>query len=324
MRSLRSGRLRAIPLRAISLRAISLLAIAVLACLARSAPAMDVPAPGADDRDAAWKTRIADALQRVESAIDALDLQKTSPAAELVDRVQAAHERLKALEEAAALPVGAVRAKPTAADLTADVGVLSTRARAVADARRPKPKDTPPPGPPPPPVGPAKPKEEVPADDRRGWPVALQFNATAKVVYRETGDWLYPDPRLGPPGCDFLMNGYSGIVSFSLSSNGLKQEVQAAELRVVVTPRPPFGAEGPGAWVYDVTWTSEVSRTGTFGNGSLKHFTRHAQVYAKGPGQWIVRPKDVSVSLPVKAHVLSVRLKSGEEISFTAPAAPTR
>lgn len=296
-----------------------------LLCLVSAGTAQD-----ASD-DAAWKARIWDALQRIEGVIDTLDPPKTPLArpkqgqeSELLPRVQAAHQRLAALEREASLPVGTIRGTSAPGDLTADLSSLATRARAIADARRPKPEEPATPKPPTSPAPPATSKEKIPPDPRKGWPTSLQFKATAKVVYRETGDWLYPEPRISRPGYDFLMNGYSGIVAFSLGSTGLKQEVASAEIRVVVSPRPPFSDDGKNSWVYDVTWSSEISQTGVFGNASLKHFPRHAQVHTQGPSQWIIRPKDVSLSLPALADVRSVRLKSGEEITFTVPETPPK
>lgn len=299
----------------------TLFAVAASLALATAASGEDAvstgPAPQVSP-EVAWQERLEQQLARIEMELAALDRKKPKPPPRLLDRVQAANVRIIDLERAAKLETGTIRGRAPLADITADVAAMHTRIRTLIDARKPRPKTPMPPKPAPTPeAGPSAPKPKP--DPTSGWPTSIRFPAKAKVVYQETGEWFLSKNRRSGLGNDFLMDGYAGVISFSLSSAGLKQEIVAADIRVVITQRPPFADGDQTYWVYDVTWTSEITRAGVFGNDSLKHYVRFAEVAAPGPIEWISKPREVTLTLPVTAHVLAVRLKTGEEVRFDAP-----
>lgn len=297
------------------------LVAAMIAALGLPALGLDAgpqPAPPQVPPEVAWEERLEQQITRVEMELTALDRKKPKIASKLLERVQAANARIAELEKAAKLEEGTIRGRPALSDLTSDIAAMHTRIKALIDARKPKPKHQPKP----PPTSAPEPAPTAPkpkSDPTAGWPATLRFPAKAKVVYQETGEWFLSKNRRSGLGNDFLMTGYAGVISFSLSSAGLRREIASADVRVVITQRPPFSDDDQTYWVYEVTWSSEISRAGVFGNDSLKHFTRFAEVAAPGPIEWISKPKEVTLSLPVTAHVLAVRLKSGEEIKFEAP-----
>jgi len=297
-----------------------LVVAAALAALGLPALGLDAgppPAPPQVPPEVAWEERLEQQLVRIEMELTALHWKKHQIATKILDRVQAAHARIAELEKAAKLEIGTIRGRAPLADITSDIAAMHTRIKALIDARKPKSKASLPPKPMATPAPPPTPKPKP--DPTSGWPASLRFPAKAKVVYQESGEWLLSKNRRSGLGDDFLMTGYAGVISFSLSSAGLKHEIASADILVVITQRPPFSDGGQTCWMYEVTWSSEISRAGVFGNDSLKHFTRHSEVATRGPIAWIPKPKEVTLSLPVTAHVLAVRLRTGEEVKFDAP-----
>ena len=290
-------------------------ALVLMACAASQSRAEDPAGPTLSPEEA-WEQRIVVQLERLELELAALDKTKPAPPPQLHRRVTAAHDRLVGLEKKAMLAPGTIKGQWDLGTISADVASLHTRVRAVIDSRAPKPKVAP--TAPPPALPKPDPAPEAKPPPGRQWPLSLQFKATAKIVYQETGEWFISKGYHSGLGYDFLMDGYSGVLSFSLSSTGLKEDIASASLRVVVTQKFPFSYDSETYWVYDLSWAAEGSR-GVFGNDSLKHFVRYATVSSAGPIEWISKPKEVTLKVSATAYVLAVRLKSGEEIAFDTP-----
>lgn len=273
----------------------------------------------------AWRERIEAQLTRVEMSVAALD--KAKPVAgSLLARVTSVHARLHALEKTAKVELGTIKGTDDLSHLTMDVTSLGTRARVLIDARSPK-KPSPPALPPAKvpssgggaPTPPAGPSPSGPQQAPRAWPEQLEFSATAKVVYQETGEWFISKNQRSGLGNDFLMDGYSGTVAFSLRAKGLRKEITSADIRVAVKLRAPFASDDNTYRIYDVRWTSEIAQSGRFGNDSLKNYPRYAAIEASGPIEWIKEPRLVTLPLTAEAYVRSITLPGGEVIEFEIP-----
>lgn len=295
------------------------LAAAAIAAFALPALGLDMgpnPPPPQVPPEVAWQERLEQQLARVEMELTALDRKKPKIAPKLLERVQAAHARIVDLEKAAKLEVGTIRGRAPLSDITSDIAAMHTRIKALIDARKPKPKGGVPPKP--------KPSAPEPKPDPRpnapaGWPSSLRFPAKAKVLYEETGEWFITKIRHSGLGPDFLMDGYRGVVSLSISAAGLRAPVASAELIVAMQLKPPLADDDDTYRVYEITWNSSISSSGTFGNDSLKNLPAYDEILVRGPIGWIEEPRKVTTSFPCTAHVASVTLKSGEVIRFQTP-----
>lgn len=300
----------------------SLIVAATVAALSARALALDAapkppPAPELPP-EVAWQQRLEQQMERGEMELTALDKKKPAPTTRLADRVKDANARVAALEKAAKLPVGTVRGTAVLLDLTSDIAAMQTRVRALIDTRKPKPKGAVPPTPKPPDPAPAA-KPESPQSGATSWPTSLRFPAKARVLYEETGEWFISKNQRSGLGPDFLMNGYQGVLSLSISAAGLKAPVTSAQLLVVVQMQPPFADDADTYRLYEVSWDSTISSAGTFHNDSLKNLPAYADFSVSGPIEWISKPRKVTTTFPCTAHVMSVTLKSGEMVTFETP-----
>jgi hypothetical protein len=236
----------------------------------------------------------------------------------LAGRVWDLHQRLAALEAGLGLSGAVVSRRSDWNAVALDVTRLGRRLRAVlvAKAERahpatdgptagafvPKPFD--PAAPAPPLLAPTPP-----------WPRKLHFNATAKLNYEPFGTRYIGTGYVGGWEDDFLQEGTRGTISFSLRARGLLKQMVSAKLRVVVRLLPPFAPTGGGFRVYDIEWKAERALS----DNALRSWLEHETLTVHGPYRWIARPKAVSTSLDIEAHVLSLTHAKGETITFEAP-----
>jgi hypothetical protein len=260
--------------------------------------------------DAAWRTRLDGELSKAEAAAAKLD-SKAAPKGELVDRIRALHERTLQMEKTCNLVPGTITGKSGLPDLTKDIVGLASRLRTVYLERNPQEK----PPPPAPKPAPAKPAEKPQDPKEVSWPDSLSFNATANMVYQETGDWFIDSMRRSGLGNDFLMDGYTGTLSFSVRAVGLIREIRSADIRVGVKLGSPFTSKSNlYAW-YEIRWNAHTS----LWNGALKTWPKYDTIHVDGPIRWIEGPNELKVNWEAVAHVRSVTTKDGKTIQFDVP-----
>lgn len=273
-----------------------------------------------DPREAALRAQ----LYTLETLLQRIDNRRAASGS-YGTRIVDLNERLTPFEARFRLRRGPLGTRGDFGTLLLQVNSLGLRARAVLLSlieQAAPPKDAPDQGlfvpapvetsgaaPPslPPPTGPS-------AAKGLKWPETLSFNATGKLNFRETGQWLLgPNVRSGW-GPDFLQTGTSGSVAVSIRARNLPREVRSADLRVVVHLGGPFAPRG-GVRVFDLTWQSER----TLSNQALKTWMAADRLTIPGPYRWIDGPDEVSRPVDVEAHVTSVTLHDGSVFHFFAP-----
>lgn len=271
-------------------------------------------ARAAPDAREAWVSHDLLALERLLHDLDG----RRADALGFVARVWQLHQRLSGVEAGLGLRGGIVSRRSAVNDLLLDLTLLSGRVRVALVARaerthppsdgavggtfRPKPLD------------PSVPPDAL-VDPPAPWPRTLQFNATAKLNFEPFGRRYIGPSYTGAWAEDFLQEGTRGTLSFSLRARGLLKQMASARVRVVVRLLPPFSPKGGGFRVYDVEWRAERALS----DNALRSWLEHETLRVHGPYVWLRRPQQVSRSLDVEAHVLSLTNAKGETITFEAP-----
>jgi hypothetical protein len=257
--------------------------------------------------DEGWRARLETEATKVEAACEKLD-HKKAPVGELPARVKALEARVTELEKALSIVPGKISGQADLQHLTQDLVQLATRIRQIehdGDTEKPVPLPKPPK-----PAEPAPGKAVEAAEPK--WPTSLTFKATAKITYEETGEWFLDSMHRSGLGPDFLMNGYSGTMSFTVRAQGLLREIRSAKLRVIVRARSPFTNKTNVYRVYEIDWTAKQS----LWNAAVKTWANYDDFTVSGPVKWIEKPKKVTADWDAEAHVRSVVTKKGEVVEF--------
>jgi len=299
-------------------RTFSTLSAAALFVLALAAP------PSVAAEDEAWRARVEASLVRVESAVGELEGTKAAPGT-LLQRIQALHARIVALETAAEIPPGTIRAKDDLESATQDVATLTTRWRKVVEVRKgPPPPPPPAPLPPPlpefPPVPPTLPAPPPQRPVGKPWPEQVAFKINAKISYVETGQWHSIEIQPYVYRSQFLTDGYRGKVSFTLRAAGLVRDVKSAVIRVAIRLGGPLSQGGQQYRFYDVEWVADRA----FGNESFRSWGPYDDLWITAPPRWVAAPRGDTVKAQAEAYVVSAVLPSGEKLTFRTPDWVTR
>lgn len=283
----------------------------LLALVMGGAAASDLVRVGVAD-DEAWKARVDRSLSAVEKGVADLDA-KAAATGDFATRIAALHTRLLALEAANGLAAGKVSGKADLSSATLDVGTLTTRWKAVADAKAgvkrtpPAPK---PDGDPPPPAAPTKPKSAVP-----DWPASITFSIGAKIGWEETGEVRRVEVDRDVWENRFFADGFDATLSFNLAARGLVRAVKSATLLIAVRLEGPITARTNLWRTYEVTWEAERG----FGNESLKRFLNHDKFHLPQRVTIRLAGRKGGFTPEAAAHVASVTLLDGTVKTFEVP-----
>ena len=279
-------------------------ALAFGAALAPSRP----PLACADDE--AWKARIERSLADVEKGVAELD-GKTAAAGDLPARIAALHARLVPLEEAQGFEVGKISGKADLSSCTQDVGVLTTRWKAVVAVTSGVPKQPPPPPAEKPPAEPpAKPKSLVP-----DWPESLEFTIAAKIGWIETGEFRSVEVKEDVWENRFFADGFDATLSFNLIARGLVRDVKGVELLVAVRLAGPLATSQDSWRTYRLRWDGERG----LGNESVRRFLNLDKFHLARPITVRTNRRKDGFVPEAHAHVVSATLKDGTVRAFTVP-----